>query len=94
MTHEKLEHLKNNPDMDNLVDISNFSIDQTLPLNEQIEEFFNKIKNPYHFKCGDVEVSVSYTENGDTVSEILEDYFLSQKNERLEEVCNTLKKKK
>jgi len=79
MTFEELEYLKNNYDENSLVDITNLTINDTSPFNEQVEELFNKVKNPYHFKCGDVEISVSYSETGDTTTEILQDYFLSQK---------------
>ena len=43
-----------------LKDIKDINIDMSLPLEERKKEFIKQIGNPYHFKCGKVEVNVSY----------------------------------
>lgn len=55
-----------------LVDIRDIQIDEKLPQEEKIRSFIEQIKDPYHFKVGDVTVRVSYS--GDSAS--LNDRFV------------------
>lgn len=43
-----------------LVDIREVQIDRKLPQKERIRSFIQQVKDPYHFRVGDVTVSVSY----------------------------------
>ncbi len=45
----------------NLKDIKSINIDISLPLEERKREFVKQIGNPYHFMCGNTEVTVSYS---------------------------------
>ena len=54
-----------------LVDICSVSIDPSLPQQERITEFLKQIKDPYHFKHGELEVHVCYSEDGPTLMECL-----------------------
>ncbi len=54
-----------------LVDLHDVHIDTTLPQAERIHSFVRQVKDPYHFRVGDVEVRVSYTD----ASATLEDRF-------------------
>ncbi len=47
-----------------LVDIRNVHIDMALPQQERIRSFIEQVKDPYHFRVGDVVVNVSYTGGG------------------------------
>ncbi len=47
-----------------LVDIRNVHIDTTLPQQERICSFIEQVKDPYHFRVGDVVVNVSYSGTG------------------------------
>ena len=46
-----------------LVDINDICVDKSLPKKERIAEYVRQIKDPYHFKCGNFTVSVSYADN-------------------------------
>lgn len=47
-----------------LVDILNIVVDDSLPEQERIMDFLKQIKNPYHFRCGEFIVRVSFAEDG------------------------------
>jgi len=55
----------------NLVDISTVSVDKTLPRDARILEFVKQIRNPYHFKCGNFNITAKYAETGLTFEECL-----------------------
>lgn len=54
-----------------LVDLRTVHIDTALPREERMRSFVRQVKDPYHFRVGDVEVRVSYTDSSAT----LEDRF-------------------
>lgn len=54
-----------------LVDLRDVHIDPSLPKAERICFFVQQVKDPYHYRAGDVEVRVSYTDTSTT----LEDRF-------------------
>lgn len=54
-----------------LVDINSVAIDLTLPREDRITEFLKQIKNPYHFKYGQVEVHACYSSEGPSLSDCL-----------------------
>ena len=54
-----------------LVDINSVTIDPTLPREDRITEFLKQIRNPYHFKCGQIEVHACYSVDGPTLTECL-----------------------
>ncbi len=62
MTRERKEQL---------VDLRDVHIDTSLPKAERIRSFVQQVKDPYHYRVGDVEVRVSYTDTSAT----LEDRF-------------------
>ncbi len=62
MTRERKERL---------VDLRDVHIDPSLPKAERIRSFVQQVKDPYHYRVGDVEVRVSYTDTSAT----LEDRF-------------------
>ena len=43
-----------------LVDIRDVEINNNFPVTQKIGSFIEQIKNPYHFKCGDVEVILEF----------------------------------
>ncbi len=47
-----------------LVDIRQVHVDTALPQQERIRSFIEQVKDPYHFRVGDVVVNVSYTGGG------------------------------
>lgn len=60
---------------DELVDIRTVKIDPDLPREERIQSFLEQIKNPYCFRCGDVVVKTSFSEDGPTMQECMEHYI-------------------
>lgn len=54
---QELQGPKNNE----LVDIRGVHIDHRLPQDERISSFVSQIRDPYHFRVGDVIVSVAYS---------------------------------
>ena len=71
-----LEH----PDMitiDELVDIQSIKIDASLPVIEKKKSFYNQIKNPNHFRFGDMVVRVSFLDSGPSLQDRLKQYLLS-----------------
>lgn len=57
------------PQNDHLKDIRNVKIDETQPLPDRIRSFVQQIGDPYHFKVGDVVVTVSYSDNSGTLTQ-------------------------
>lgn len=45
-----------------LVDILSVEIDRTMPQNARIQDFIQKIGNPYCFKCRDTVVTIQFSE--------------------------------
>lgn len=58
-------------DKTELVDIRSVSIDVSLSREERLAEFLNQIKDPYHFKCGGIEIHACYSQDGPTLMECL-----------------------
>ncbi len=54
-----------------LVDIKDVCVDKTLPKSERIKEYVRQIKDPSHFKCGEFTVSLSFTENGLSLEDVI-----------------------
>ena len=44
----------------NLVDIRDVNIDTGLPIKDKVNSFIEQINNPYHFKCGDIEITLNF----------------------------------
>ena len=59
-------------DLDTLVDIRDVAIDETLPADQRMKSYITQIKNPYCFRYGNTVVKLSFTENGGTLQEKLE----------------------
>ncbi len=62
-------------DMNELSDIQRIQIDTSLPKEERIRQFFDQIKNPYRFRCGDMVIQISFADNGISLSDRIEQYF-------------------
>lgn len=54
-----------------LMDIRDVHVSRNLPREKRIEEYVRQIRNPYHFKCGEITVHVSFTPNGPTLEECI-----------------------
>ena len=59
---------------DELVDVRDIQIDESLNSMERIKDYIEKIKNPYVYKCGDYIVKLRFdNESGITLEELLEE---------------------
>ena len=50
-----------------------------LSIERKLKNYFNQVRNPYHFKCHNVKVNVLYNENGNILYNLLKTYFINVK---------------
>ena len=55
-----------------LVDINTVKTDKSLPQHERIAEYVRQIKNPYHFLCEELTVTVKYNPDGPPFEDCLQ----------------------
>lgn len=68
----RLDVTRVNPD--ELVDVGDVQIDDSLDDVEKIRDYIDKIKNPYVYKCGSYIVKLEFdNESGITLEELLEE---------------------
>ena len=60
-----------NSSQEELVDIRSIAIDPSLSKEERIAAYLSQIKDPYHFKCGQIEVHACYLSEGPSLSDCL-----------------------
>ncbi len=81
MEESKWEEMKNmdvrKADKNSLVDIRDVKIDTDLGQQERIADYIRQVKNPYCFLCDGIVVKMKFKEEGETLEERLEKYFLS-----------------
>ena len=64
---------------DDLVDIRTVSVDTSLPPEQRMMDYLEKIKNPYCFRCGDAVVSIHFADKGNSLDSLLKNYFMGLK---------------
>ena len=62
-------------DRNSLVDLKNIQIDGNLSRQERLVEFIRQIRNPYCYKCGSIVIKESFSDNGKTIEDCLEQYI-------------------
>jgi hypothetical protein len=62
-------------DRASLVDLNDVPIDTNLPRQERIASFIRQIGNPYLYKCKGIVVKESFSDNGRTIEDCLEQYI-------------------
>lgn len=76
-----IEEMKNvdvrTVDRESLADAGSVVINQTLPREEQMQEFVRQIKNPYCFRVGDMVVKNVYSGDGVSLKERFEQFAAS-----------------
>ena len=68
-----------NESKNELVQINDVRIDQSLPAAERIENYLSQIKNPYHFLHNGLTVHLSFEEDGTDLKSRMASYFQSLK---------------
>lgn len=81
MAVEDLEEMKKvdlrSVDRNSLVDLQEIRIDDhSLPIEQRVKDFVEKVKNPYCFKVGDVVVKVAFNHEGNSFEEQFEKMLL------------------
>lgn len=79
---ERLNKMKNvdirTVDKEKLVDIRTVIVDNTLPLQDRIFNFIEKLDNPYCFRVGEVAVKVEYEDTDVTFEQRFEKLLLNK----------------
>jgi len=70
-------------DINQLVDIKDIQIDETLPVSQKRALYQQQIKNPACFRHGNTIVRVSYAQAGPSMKELLQQYLLSGQHSEL-----------
>ena len=70
-------------DINDLVDIQNIVIDETLPISEKRKEYRRQIRNPECFRFDDTIVRISYAKAGPPMKDLLQQYLLSGQHVQL-----------
>jgi len=61
--------------LDDLADIKDIHINPHLSQMERFKEFFQQIKNPYCFRCGNITVKIGFADTDISLENCLEGYF-------------------
>ena len=70
-----IEHIET--ENESLVDISTVVIDTGLQLNERVQSYIRQIKNPYHYKSGNITVRVSFADTDITLEDRIKHLLLA-----------------
>ena len=62
-------------DRASLVDLRDIPIDEKLPQRERLAEFIRRIGNPYCYICNGIVIKESFSDNGKTIEDCLEQYM-------------------
>ena len=64
---------------DDLVDIRSVVVDTSLPPEQRMMDYLEKIKNPYCFRCGDAVVSIHFADEGNSLDSVRNSYIIELK---------------
>ncbi len=82
--HISLEELANvdlkTVNRDDLVDVTGFTFDKTIPQEERLARLIERVKNPYCYRVGPMAVKLEFPENGPTLDELLIDLLKRKKS--------------
>ena len=62
-------------DRASLVDLKSVHINTKLPRRERLAEFIRQIGNPFCYKCGNIIIKESFSNNGRSIEDCLEQYI-------------------
>lgn len=63
-----------------LVDVSNFIFDTTVPQEQRAEQVIEAVKNPYCFRVGEMGVKLEFTEHAPTLQEMFTNFLIRKKS--------------
>ena len=65
--------------LEQLTDIQEIHIDRNLPKPQRITSYLEQVSHPYFFRCGEVAVEISFSPDGKTLQELLQEYLTREK---------------
>jgi hypothetical protein len=65
---------------DDLVDVSGLVFDNTVPMEQRAAWLFERVKNPYCFRVGDIAVKMDFKDDAPLLQDILTDFLRRQKS--------------
>ena len=81
MTVAQLRQMQNTlPDKADRVDISGIKLDPNASAAEKAAQYFHQVKNPYHFRCGEVAVNVNFCREGKPLAQAMQSYLAAKAN--------------
>lgn len=60
--------MSDNNHPNDLVDIRGARVNGSLPQDEKLTAYINRIKNPYHYKCGNIAITAQFDKDGPTMA--------------------------
>lgn len=60
---------------DALVDISKIEIDRKKPVSERVDDYIQKVENPFLVRVGEYVVKIGYSDQGGTLNDRMKQYI-------------------
>ena len=67
-------------DKADLVDVSGFTFDNTVPQEQRAEHVIAAVKNPYCFRVGDMGVKLEFPEDAPSLQDVFADFLKRKKS--------------
>lgn len=67
-------------DMADLVDMSGFTFDYSIPQTERAAKLINTVKNPYCFRVGDIGVKLEFANDAPTLQDVFSNLLHRKKS--------------
>ena len=64
---------------DDLVDVSGFTLDTSVPQEQRMARIIQKVKNPYCFRVGDIGVKLEFPDNALALQDVFTDLLIRKK---------------
>ena len=65
---------------EDLVDVSSFTFDNTIPQEQRAERVIAAVKNPYCFRVGDMGVKLEFPDNAPPLQDVFADFLKRKKS--------------
>ncbi|MDO5425134.1 MAG: hypothetical protein Q4F41_15530 [Eubacteriales bacterium] len=79
LSKEELQKMKQidirEAEIEQLVDISEVAVDMKKSVSARVEDYVQKVKNPFLVKVGDYVVKIGYSDSPETLNDRMEQYI-------------------
>lgn len=65
---------------EDLVDVSGFTFDTAVPMEQRAAKIIAEVKNPYCFRVGDMGVKLEFPENAPPLQDVFSDFLKRKKS--------------